>query len=130
MAKRDEQELKSQKIKTTFYLKPEEKERLLDVKILLEQNPSQHYTIPQLSKKALMNEFKLKKGFRFLFNKSIHDFHLAIRMKEAQELMNNTNLSLEEIAMKIGYHYSSSFIVAFKKLYKITPASFRRNNRK
>jgi AraC family transcriptional activator of pyochelin receptor len=112
-----------------FYLNPDEKERLLSIKILLEQNPSIRYTIPQLSKKALMNEFKLKKGFKFLYGNSIHDFHIEVRMKEAKRLMNETNETLEEIARKTGYQYLSSFITIFRKLYNTTPATFRRKNR-
>ena len=115
---------------TSFYLKPEEKERLFIIKTLLEQNPSEHYTIPQLSKKALMNEFKLKKGFKFLFGKSVYDFHLEVRMNEAKRLMRESSDTLEEIAKKIGYQYLSSFISIFKKLNEMTPATFRRRNRR
>lgn len=125
---RTHSDLKQTKI--SFYLKPEEKERLLMIKTLLEQDPSQHYTIPQLSKKALMNEFKLKRGFKFLFGKTIHDFHLEVRMNEAKRLMRETSETLEEIAKKIGYQYLSSFISVFKKLYNVTPATFRRINRR
>lgn len=116
-----------QKTRRGFYLKPDEQERLSGIKTFLEQNLEQHYTIPQLSKKALMNEFKLKKGFKIMFHKSLHDFHVQIRMKEAERLLKTTTIPLEEVAEKVGYSYVSSFIVVFKKLYKITPATFRRN---
>lgn len=111
-----------------FYLKPEEKERLHQIKFFLEQNFSKRYTIPELSKMALMNEFKLKKGFKHLFKHSIHDFHLHIRLGEAKRYLLETNLSLDEIAEKTGYGYSSSLIAAFKLKYKITPGSFRIEN--
>ena len=126
MTKREPEKTNPNKYKAIFYLKPEEKERLFEIKQLLEESPSQHYTIPQLSKMALMNEFKLKKGFRILFGKSIHEFHFEMRMKEAEKLIASTTLSLEEIAQKAGYYYTSSFIVAFKRFYKTTPASMRR----
>lgn len=127
MIKRKPERPTQKKYIPKFYLKPEEKERLMEVKKLLEENLSRHYTIPQLSKRALMNEFKLKKGFRLLFAKSIHDFHFELRIKEAEKLLCTTSYPLEDIAEKTGYYYVSSFIVAFKSYYKITPASFRRN---
>lgn len=114
-------------LKKSFYLKQEDKELLAMIKALLEANPGLHLTIPQLSKKALLNEFKLKKGFRHLYGTSIYDFHLNIRMNEAKRLLLETNETLEEIARQIGYHYPSTFIAAFRKMYKITPATFRRN---
>ena len=36
-----------------------------------------------------------------------------------------TNLSVQEIAFKVGYNADSSFIFAFKKLFQQTPQQYR-----
>lgn len=112
-----------------LYLKPEEKERLIAIKLLLEQNLQTNYTLPELAKKAFMNEFKLKKGFKQLFNKSIHVLHYELRMQKVIQLLKETDLKLEDIARKIGYNFLTSFISAFRKSYKITPFTYRKRHR-
>lgn len=122
--------IKTTKLKQNYlYLKQEEKERLIAIKLLLEQSLQTHYTIPELAKKAFMNEFKLKKGFRQLFIKSIHALHYELRMQKAIQLLKETDLRLEDIAREIGYHFLTSFISAFRRSYKVTPYSYRKKHR-
>lgn len=119
----------SKPVQKYLYLKQEEKERLIAIKSLLEQNLQTHYTLPELAKKAFMNEFKLKKGFRQLFNKSIHALHYELRMQKAIQLLKETDLRLEDIAREIGYHFLTSFISAFRRSYKVTPYTYRKKHR-
>ena len=93
----------------------------------MEQSLQTHYTIPELAKKAFMNEFKLKKGFKQLFNKSIHALHYELRMQKAIQLLKETDLRLEDIAREIGYHFLTSFISAFRRSYKVTPYTYRKS---
>lgn len=112
-----------------LYLKQEEKERLIAIKLLLEQNLQTNYTLRELARKALMNEFKLKKGFKQIFNKSIHALHYELRMQKVIQLLKETDLKLEDIARKIGYHFLTSFISAFRRSYKVTPYTYRKKHR-
>ncbi len=41
-----------------------------------------------------------------------------------------TRLSVQEIAFKVGYNADSSFIYAFKKLFKQTPQQYRNSGLK
>ena len=50
---------------------------------------------------------------------------LSLRMEKAQELLKNTDLSLQEIALQIGYANSGVFIRVFKKKFGYTPGAFR-----
>jgi len=118
----------SKPVQKYLYLKQEEKERLIAIKLLLEQNLQTHYTLPELAKKAFMNEFKLKKGFRQLFNKSIHALHYELRMQKAIQLLKETDLRLEDIAREIGYQFLTSFISAFRRSYKVTPYTYRKKH--
>lgn len=50
-----------------------------------------------------------------------------IRLKKALELLRNTNKSLLDIALEVGYDSHEGFLKAFKKEYDITPSEYRRN---
>lgn len=46
---------------------------------------------------------------------------------EAQRLLHYTNLSIKEIASKLGFENTSYFVTLFKKLTQQTPEQFRKN---
>jgi AraC-like DNA-binding protein len=94
--------------------------------ILTEQyrNPP---TIDSLSKIVLLNPQKLKTGFRYYNHSSIGEYTNNLRMTAAVNLLSTTNLSIEEVAHKVGYQHCSNFINHFKKRYGKTPLSFRKS---
>ncbi|WOO41553.1 helix-turn-helix transcriptional regulator [Rubellicoccus peritrichatus] len=47
------------------------------------------------------------------------------RLSEAARLLEKTELSINEIAEKMGYSSASSFIRAFKVTYSVTPSAYR-----
>lgn len=52
---------------------------------------------------------------------------LRIRMQRARQLLESRpGMTIEEIAERCGFEHTSSFYHAFKKLYGITPSSFRK----
>ncbi len=83
-------------------------------------------TIKTLSKTVFLNEQKLKAGFLKLYHTSIGDYINNLRMSVAANLLSTTDLSIEEIAQKVGYNYSANFSKMFKKTYGKTPLKFRK----
>lgn len=71
-----------------------------------------------LSARTLNRKLSLS-GHRF------NELLTEIRLNAAIDFLNTSALSLEEIAEKIGYAHTSSFIQAFKKRFKVTPKQFR-----
>ena len=51
-------------------------------------------------------------------------------MTMAVNLLNTTDLSIAEIAEKVGYPYPSNFIKMFRQTYGCTPLEYRHNNKK
>lgn len=84
-------------------------------------------TIKSLSKRVFLNEQKLKAGFSAQYHMSISEYTHSIRMTMAENLLATTELSIQEIAKKMGYHHSSNFVKAFKKSHGKTPLAFRKN---
>lgn len=73
-----------------------------------------HYSVPYLSK-----------HFRRETGASIIDYLIRIRMDKAGALLQQTELSLQEIATSVGYADVSYFIRMFKKHTGITPKQFK-----
>ncbi|MEN6474181.1 MAG: AraC family transcriptional regulator [Syntrophaceae bacterium] len=52
------------------------------------------------------------------------------RLKQALHLIQSTDLSIEQIAFKLGYHDASNFCHAFKTWFGHTPGSLRKSGQK
>lgn len=82
--------------------------------------------IKTLSKMVFLNEQKLRAGFSKHYHMTIGEYTNHIRMTTAANLLSTTDLSIEDIANKVGYNYSANFIKMFKKIYGKTPLKFRK----
>ena len=113
------------------YAHPIERTKLYDVpaielaKSLIEKNPVNHLHIPILADRAGINEFKLKQGFRELFQTSPYQYRLQLCLTKARQLLEETDDTIDQIASKVGFNTYNGFSTAFKKAYKIAPTEYR-----
>lgn len=61
---------------------------------------------------------------------SPNEYIMGYRMIKACELLENTQLSINEIAQSVGYDNPFSFSRAFKKLKNLSPDAYRKANKK
>ncbi|MBN1409352.1 MAG: helix-turn-helix transcriptional regulator, partial [Spirochaetales bacterium] len=72
----------------------------------------------------------LSKIFKEQTGKCFNEYKLDVKMKYAKELLQNTGYNIDQIAYKLGYKKSESFIKIFKKFSHLTPTEFRRQMKK
>ncbi len=108
-------------------LYPRDHEALLEVKLLIEQNLEEMPSIPELCRRAGLNQDKFKKGFKYLFGLPPYSYHISLKMKEAQRLLTETDQTIFEIAYTVGYEHSSNFCIEFKRFAGCPPGDFRKN---
>lgn len=82
-------------------------------------------TIVELSRAVGINDFKLKCGFREVFNQTIYECLFEYKMELAVKLLLDTDKSIAEVAGGCGYEYASHFTTAFKRRFGMTPTDFR-----
>lgn len=66
----------------------------------------------------------LKEGYRYLYGKTIHQFHADHKLEMAMQMLSSGEMLVKEVAFKIGYQNPSHFIAAFKKKFGYTPKQF------
>ena len=81
-------------------------------------------SLPELAKQVQLNERKLKQGFREVFDNTVFGYLHDHRMEQAQMLLQTGQLNIQETARWVGYASRSSFVVAFKKKFQITPSQY------
>lgn len=119
------------KKKVAGYEHPISRTKLYDVpaielaKSLIEKDPVAHIHIPMLADKAGINEFKLKVGFRELFQTSPYQYRLRLCLEKAKMLLEETDDTIDQIASKVGFDTYNGFSTAFKKAFSIAPSEYR-----
>ena len=62
--------------------------------------------------------------------KTYTEFLQALRLERAEELLRETDISVEEVAREIGYHNKGYFYKIFAERHRLTPAQSRRKMKK
>ena len=99
--------------------------RLEEAREILEQQYIDPPTHKQLSKMVLLNEFKLRNGFKKYFGTTIYDYITRLRMETAKRMIIEEQKNMYEVGAYVGFKYQASFTNAFKKYYGILPSDIR-----
>lgn len=83
-------------------------------------------TVKDLVTKFHFNEDYFNRLFKEKSSMTYLEYLQEIRLKNAYDLIQNTNNSIEEIASKVGYNNKGYFYKIFVAKYKMTPAKLRK----
>lgn len=93
----------------------------------IHKNYEQPITIDSMSKMLnvhkcyFCNSFKQETGMTFT------NFLCKFRIEKSKELLKNTNLTILDIAISVGFNNQSYYTMMFKKILNITPLEYRKN---
>lgn len=96
-------------------------ERIHYAQTYLLQNSLQPPSLTQLARISGINEFKLKKGFREVFNNTVFGYLTDHKLKEARELLLYQKVPIKDVADQLGYSSVQHFSKAFKKKFGVSP---------
>ena len=100
----------------------------------IEQYIKDNYTDPSLGLNKISDEFQISESyFSHLFKEktgiNFSSYLEKLRMSEAARLIKETNISLNELYISVGYNNATSFRRVFKKIYGVTPSAMRTNGK-
>ena len=102
-------------------------------KDLIERFLHQNYANPELSIEMLAKHLNLsiRQIRRIVMNyygTSPYQLLVNIRLNRAKKMLLCTQLSINDIALKVGYYSSSGLLTAFRSSFGISPSEFRAQN--
>lgn len=106
---------------------PEQIEIIREIHEQLLSRMDQRYTIEALARQYLINQTTLKEVFKSVYGTSIAAHMKEHRMEQAARMLRETNLSVSEIARRVGYDSQSRFASAFKESFGKLPKDYRKN---
>lgn len=96
-----------------------------DIKQYIDENYSKEITLAMFSDKYHFSREYLTKVFKERYNCGIYEYALNIKMSRAKELLNNMDIPINEIALRLGYNNSNYFSKAFKNFHGYSPSEYR-----
>ena len=89
---------------------------------------SKHIAVREIAEKIGVSETSLKNYFKEVYGSCISDYMKEKRMKYAADKLQNTSLSILDIANSIGFSNQGRFARVFHDYYKLRPLEYRRNH--
>lgn len=93
------------------------------------EDPARDFSLEALAEIAGMSRSAFAAHFAEAFGRAPIDFLKGLRLQRAAELLSGTDLPVKQVAPKVGYASRSYFSRAFKSLYGLDPAAYRRQAR-
>ncbi len=91
----------------------------------IKNNYHKKLTLQNLSAELFVTPDYCGRLLKNKFNKSFNEYISEIRIEKAKKLLNETNLSVENISDEIGYSNPKYFFKVFKKMTRYSPIEYR-----
>lgn len=91
----------------------------------IEENYAQKLTLRELSQHLHINESYLSKLFKKELDVNFTDYLNDLRIRKSLQLMDETNMSILEIAIQVGFDDQSYYTKIFKKVTGKTPRQYK-----
>ncbi|CAH1216653.1 HTH-type transcriptional activator RhaR [Paenibacillus allorhizoplanae] len=91
----------------------------------IEQNIYNEISLSSLSEGIHMNSSYVSRIYKSVMGSNFSEHLAGIKMKHAESLLRETDLSIKEIAAKLGYTSPRYFANVFKENFGCTPKSYR-----
>jgi AraC family transcriptional activator of pyochelin receptor len=104
----------------------DDQEKLHLLKSYIDTHFTQDLTLTQLSRYCALNEFKVKRGFKQLFDTTVFGYVRKKRMEHAKYLLQKRGCTVNETATILGYEQPHNFSAAFKHFTGAAPSHFQR----
>jgi AraC-like DNA-binding protein len=107
-------------IKSTY-----DKDRIYYAREYLLANANHPPCLTELAKVAGINEFKLKQGFKEVFQNTVFGYLSDYKLMRAKELLADSSKNIKNISDELGYSSVQHFSSAFSKKFGVSPGKAR-----
>jgi AraC-like DNA-binding protein len=96
-------------------------DRIHHARDILVDNLDDPPSLLELARQVGLNDYKLKRGFRYCFGTTAFGYLHDYRMEQARQLLLERQMQVNEVARAVGYASRSSFATAFRKKFGVSP---------
>lgn len=97
-----------------------------DFTAIVEENiPNEEFSVDHICKKLGISRVQLYKKVKALIGYNVNDYILTTRLQKAKFLLTNENLTISEVAFRVGFSSQAYFSTVFKSKFGVTPSEFK-----
>jgi AraC-like DNA-binding protein len=104
---------------------PEEAAHLRRAKDLVDRSYAGPLDVVALARHAHLSPAHFSRRFKAAYGESPHQYVLTRRVERAQELLRNTDTSVTDICLDVGFQSLGSFSSAFTRVTGMSPTAYR-----
>ena len=105
-------------------LHPDDLAAVRSVRDRIEEDASSVPDIATLAREYAVSESKLSRDFKRAYGVSIHACVIGARLEEAARLLSSGQMSVAEVAERVGYAKHSQFSEAFRRHFGVLPKDY------
>lgn len=95
------------------------------MRIVEENMVNPNFKLDDLAEQMLLSKTVLHRKFKDILDETPNQFIRNLRLKKAERLLINSDLTISEIAYLTGFNHSHYFIKCFKEVYEETPKNYK-----
>lgn len=107
-------------------VKFQEKKEIILAKQYIEERYMENLTLEVMAKELHMNPYYFSSYFKKNTGENFKDYLNRVRVTHALSLLISTDLKIYGIAIEVGFRDARSLTEAFQKIYKETPANYKK----
>lgn len=92
----------------------------------IKNNYEKNITYDKLSEIFKINSTTMKSCYKSVFGQTIKEAITSKRLEVAADFLNNTSISITEIAIRVGFTDHAKFSNTFKNKFNLTPSEYRK----
>ncbi|HZY78500.1 MAG TPA: AraC family transcriptional regulator [Cyclobacteriaceae bacterium] len=99
--------------------------RIVQAKLFIDQNFRKNINLDEIAEEASFSRFHFIRLFRKAYGDTPHQYLLSLRMREAEKLMEDPDLRIQDICFEIGFESVTTFTSAFSRLFGKSPKAYQ-----
>jgi two-component system response regulator YesN len=95
------------------------------IKMFIEKNFDKKVSLNHVADEVCLSPKYLSRFFKENTGTGFNEYRLKIKIQKAGELLKSTDLTVEQVSLRMGYKNAESFIRIFEKIIGKTPTQYR-----
>lgn len=92
----------------------------------INEHSEEQLTVAELAQKACMSTSHFTVRFKKVAGVTPHQYINNLKMKKAENLLESTDMSIDNIVRQLNFYDTSYFCKSFKKMYGFSPLQYRK----
>lgn len=105
---------------------PASRQKIQEACILIRENIYNKFTPEDIAESINMSYSNFRKSFKRYTGITIHQYMLQLKLSKIKDFLGSTEMSIQDIAMKLNFESTNYFSCFFKSKTGISPLSYRK----